>query len=279
MITIFFPPGAFGSTIEYCIRRFSLEFETINAEVLPNGSMHSYTKEFHLVTVSDYSSITSEIGIATPAYPALNNISANQSVDEFIKTGIKSVLFITLDDQTMVERNWLFSYHKNGLGGATTKNVECKNWNKNYQGYNDMAVWEQREWLSILINDTLTDYTSVITKSQPEWLCINSEDILYNFRSTILKIFAYFNLQFVDDKLDEFINHWFSKQQYILSEYNTIDLIVKKFLNNEEYCWQPISLMGEAIIQYRLYNLGYKLRCFNLNKFPNSVQELKMYIE
>jgi coproporphyrinogen III oxidase-like Fe-S oxidoreductase len=28
MIAIFFPCGAFGSTLEYCIRRFSKEFET-----------------------------------------------------------------------------------------------------------------------------------------------------------------------------------------------------------------------------------------------------------
>ena len=116
MIAIFFPGGAFGSTLEYCIRRFSKEFETITAEILPDGSMHGYNKEFHPISIDEFKNIGNNIDIITPIYPNLSLLTVDETVDEFIKlVKCSKIIFITLDDVKMVERNWLFAYYKIGL--------------------------------------------------------------------------------------------------------------------------------------------------------------------
>lgn len=276
MITILFPAGAFGSTIEYCIRRFSAEFETVNATILDNGSMHSFAKEFHPTTIEQYKDILNSMGIVTPVYPNNSLLSAVESVDEFIKISKSPrVVFITLNDSAMVERNWLFSYYKIykiGIDQIIPKTYD--KWNKNYTSDSDMMIWERREWLSFIIKDSIKDFTSAAATIQPDWLKISSEDIISNFKLTIFRIFDYLGLTFIDDNIDGFIEEWNLKQQYILNEMSLINLILKKICLNEYYSWEKLSLVGEAIIQNRLINLGYNLKCFDLNVFPTNTAEL-----
>lgn len=275
MIAIFFPCGAFGSTLEYCIRRFSKEFETITAEVLLDGSMHGYNKEFHPLSIDEFYKINNKIDIVTPIYPNLSLSTVDETVDEFIKlVKCSKVIFITLDDIKMVERNWLFAYHKIGLDAGFHLSADYKKWNQSYLSFHDMVRWEQREWLSFTINYSINKFTTIKNKAQDNWLLINTEDILYNFRKSLKKIFNYLELTFNDDGLDQFIIQWTEKQQYIIDELNLINKIIEKFCKRELFVWNNLSIMGEAIIQSKLSKIGYELKCYNLNIFPTNTDEL-----
>ena len=51
-IHILFPAGGYGSTLEYCLRRFTKEYFDKSLESVTHnedGSMHSYKKMFHPV--------------------------------------------------------------------------------------------------------------------------------------------------------------------------------------------------------------------------------------
>jgi hypothetical protein len=48
MICVFFVPGMFGSTVEYVLRAFTNELDNIDAEILSDGSMHSFKTQMHL---------------------------------------------------------------------------------------------------------------------------------------------------------------------------------------------------------------------------------------
>jgi hypothetical protein len=97
MIHILFPPGGFGSTLEYAIRRFTKEFETINAIVSPTGSMHTFNKENHLhkINLFNKNQLTKITGISTPIYPCFD-ASAETTIKKFIEviTSIDKVIFI-----------------------------------------------------------------------------------------------------------------------------------------------------------------------------------------
>jgi hypothetical protein len=86
MIHILFPPGGFGSTLEYAIRRFTKEFETINAIVSPTGSMHTFNKENHLhkINLFNKNQLTKITGISTPIYPCFD-ASAETTIKNLLK--------------------------------------------------------------------------------------------------------------------------------------------------------------------------------------------------
>ena len=69
MIYILFPVGAFGTTIEYCIRRFSKEFKINDVAVLPDGSMHNFHKKLHPIFIEQLENIDPSTSIVTPVYP------------------------------------------------------------------------------------------------------------------------------------------------------------------------------------------------------------------
>lgn len=276
MIGIFFPGGAFGSTLEYCLRNFSQEFDSIDAEVQIDGSMHGYRKEFHPLTVEEFQNIDATMQIVTPLYPNHSLLSVTETINEFIKvSGNHKVIFVILNTTTLVERNWLYFYYKIGINEWLKRfKLDPTPWNKNYKSFNDMNIWEQRESLSYIINDTMAEYLSANDIGLPNWFTITTDDILFNFRKTLEQLFKYLELTLNPDGLDTFISEWTQKQQYVLEEIKLIDDILINFQNKNVLEWEALSLMGEAIVQSRLARLGYEFRCYNLNQFPTSTTEI-----
>jgi len=287
MIYIFFPGGGFGSTIEYCIRRFSKEFETIEAKILDDGSMHSYGKEFHPTSIDAFKNIrNSNSKICTPLYtlysePAEPDFSKifKEFKDNIIPDS--KVIFIVLPKIPMVEQNTLFVYYKVIVGGIMSIDkvinsnlTSIKQWNPTYTCADDMQRWEQRELLSFIIKNNIPEFLTAKDHKLENWLLITPEDILTNLPSTIQRIINYLNLTFIDDGIDEFYTQWRSKQQYILDRYQLIQDIVTNTLDKKYFIWEDLDLQLEAIIQYKLQAKGFNLKCFGLNKFPNTSENL-----
>ena len=148
MIAIFFVPGMFGSTIEYLLRTFNNDFEKNECKLLSDGSMHSYKKEFHPISVDEILSQNS-VGIATPIYPF-----KEKHFPEILKifqdrNFIDLPILLYADSVSSAELNMLFQYHKiafgakikMGLGifcGDNTRNIV--NWNKDYTHWNQMQI-------------------------------------------------------------------------------------------------------------------------------------------
>ena len=156
MIIILFPAGAFGSTMEYSLRKFSNELTTVQADILDNGSMHSFNKEFHPITIAGLEKIKdSKFEVITPVYPGHDYLSPVATILEF-KKFIKpdqKVLLIYLTDTADVERNCLFCYYK-----VTEQFLDSvlkdkpKEWNLNHTSYRDMQPFELREALSFYVD-------------------------------------------------------------------------------------------------------------------------------
>lgn len=276
MIFVFFPVGGFGSTMEFCIRNFSKEFESINTEIMADGSMHGYTKECHLCYNTELVDLDESNRIITPIYPNLSFLTVTGTINEFIKISKNSkVVFITLDTIEMIERNWLFNYYKTELTLTSCPNFEIfKKWNINYKTFDDMQRWEQREYLSFVMSDSITEYINAKNLALESWHVINTDDILFNFKESLEKILNYLELTPDIDNLAEFIDLWSTKQQYVLDELLLINEILNNFQNNKFFEWDTFSIIGEAIIQYKLLDYGYELNCYNLNQFPSNTFDL-----
>jgi hypothetical protein len=282
MIYIFFSSGAFGSTIEYSIRRFAKEFETVDASVLADGSMHSFNKECHTVNLDQLTNIDPDVKIVTPVYPTWDFLSVKNTVDEFKKivTSDDKVIFITQDNITSAERHELFVYHKLGINEKRFKLSNIQQWNKNYNSLNDMQSWEKREYLSLIYNKLIVELSDAKNYSDYNWYTITTNDILFDFEKTIKNIINYLELTFVDDGIDEFYNIWKEKQQYILDDYQLVEKIVDTVITEQEQelSWGELNLGTESLIQYKLKLAGFELQCFNLNSFPSNSTQLKQLL-
>lgn len=279
MIHIFFPAGAFGSTVEYCIRRFTKEFETVTAEITPSGSLHSYSKECHPVYIQDLQKLQSSgARITTPVYPTRSWEPPMVTVEKFKQVVDPSdlVIFITLPDQRQALRNRIFTYFKINIESNkplfTKENSHFQIWNPKYESMDDMNEWELRELLSLEFRN-LTELCLASAHAHPLWFVLTPDNFLENFACTIKDIICFLNLTLDDEAgLEEFGKLWVGKQQYILEHYKLLETIVDNTINNVYYEWGKLDLVSEAMVQCMLYLQGYDLKCFDLNKFPtNSV--------
>lgn len=261
MLAIIFPPGSFGSTLEYCIRRFSLELDTVQGRVLDNGSMHSFRKEFHPLTVQ--SAITVDpttCQIATLFYPLADEFSPKKTIIQLRDKLYKHypAVLIHLPDTAQAYRNALIFFHK-------------------HPPTHFGPTWLTRKRMSGQV-ETIYQLIKIKDHADPNWLLLTPNEILFDFKQTLLKILDYAGLTPKLDGIDEFYAEWFQKQQYLLDEYATIEHIVNCLIHGMNFSWKPISLMGEAIILQQLRSVGINLNCDNIDIMPTSTVELEKLI-
>jgi hypothetical protein len=276
----------FGTTIEYLLRTFNNDFEKNECKLLSDGSMHSYKKEFHPISVDEILSQNS-VGIATPIYPF-----KEKHFPEILKTFqdcgfVDLPILLYADSLRSAELNILFQYHKiafgakikMGLGifcGDNTRNIV--NWNKDYTHWNQMQIWELREWFSLFYVSWVQEWIDSQNQVPDNVLKISNTDMLFHTKDTVARIFKFCNTEIVGD-IDSFIKEWSEKQQYIVDEFTLLDDICNNTINNIAFEWKPTHIVAEAIVQQRLRSLGYEIQCDGLNTFPVDSKTLYNLLE
>jgi hypothetical protein len=282
----------FASTLEYMLRNFTADFEDVKGQITSDGSMHTFWKEFHIDSLKDLDKFSEKIKISTPLYP-FSDADFNEILAQWPGNLNKSKnICIRAKDIRDSELNLLFQFYKIVKG---TLNIESaifgkdssKNfakWNPSYLHWSDMQKWELREWFSTYYPDYVTEWIDVEKDINQfnNFLLINNIDILNNLDVEFTKIINHCGL--TEDKTKEyfdFISNWIRAQQYILKEFELIDKIVKKTLENLEFDWSDdrLCIISECIIQKRLRDSGYEIKCHNLNNFPTNSEQLYKLLE
>jgi hypothetical protein len=289
MIHVFFVPGMFGSTIEYVLRNYTNEYETVPGRILDNGSLHVFAKQAHLTDLSsvyNLSNKTNKSTITTPIYPF------NKSHLPEILTAFESVM--SVDDRCVLlyaenladaEINILFQYHKICVGLNKTLEIFCSNntlnivnWNKDYQHWKDMQDWELREWFSLFYVSWIQEWIDSQTQVPADWLKIRNVDFLNQPEQSLDTIIKFCNLT-PKSGIEEFFREWKQKQQYVIGEMELINSIVKSTVEQTQFAWQPLNIIAESMIQQKLRSKGYEIRCDGLNTFPTNTETLYNLLE
>jgi hypothetical protein len=294
MIHIFFDCGSFGSTVEYVIRNFTDHpLGPVSADILPDGSMHSFRKQNHIAEnneLVDFLSNNFDINtITTPTYP-FKEYKFDKIIDYFssIPTWTTdSKILIYTPDLAASELNLLFKYHKVCAGSVVKSGLDIivgdnrhnlSGWSRDYTHWSQMALWELREWLSLFYPGWTQEFVNTQHHVNDTWLKIFNTDILYDTESTLNKLIDFCKLT-VKPGLAEFVQEWQSKQQYIVDEFNLLDQIIDSTITQQTLTWQPINIVAEAIVQQRLRAKGYEIRCDGLNIFPTDSTTLYNLLE
>lgn len=295
MINVFFVPGMFGSTIEYVLRSYTKEHTPIIGKIRDDGSMHSFDKEYHpasIESIKELITLTStnkrNTMIATPMYPFKStHLSEILKLYSPLLENNHSILLYT-DSIRHAELNMLFQYYKIAVGkskaikdlgifcGDNLHNIV--NWNSSYTSWKDMQRWELREWLSLFYEAWVQEWIDSQNQVPKNFLKITNTELLFDTKNVFLKIFKFCNLT-SQDNIDSFILEWQQKQQYIVEEFNLLDRILEHTINQYNLCWGDLNIISEAIIQKRLREKGFDIRCDGLNTFPTDSISLYNLLE
>ena len=287
MINVFFVGGMFGTTIEYVLRSYTKEYTPIQADILEDGSMHSFHKEFHPGLIADI--VQDGLlpnSITTPIYPFKNG----QLVDILKAYRDRSILghnvLLYADSVRSAELNMLFQYYKiatgvNNMGldifcGDNSQNII--QWNPDYTHWSQMRRWELREWFSFFYESWVSEWISSQEQVPEDFLKVTNTDMLFDTKNSLEKIIGFCGLTTNGD-INEFVDRWQSKQQYIVDRFDLLDQIMQNVTTQQPFSWAPITIIEEAIIQRRLRGLGFEIRCDSLDDFPTNSESLYNLLE
>jgi len=289
MVNVFFVPGMFGSTIEYVLRNYTKEYKSIEADILSDGSMHSYSKEFHPIKTSELNSLSSIANntniITTIIYPfsdaKFNEILAQ--ADTLHSLSFSSNIMIYSDTLSDCELNILFQYYKISIG-VWNMGLEIftiprtfKEWNIEYTSWKDLQRWEYREWFSIFYPTYTSEWRESFNTVDDTFLKVNNTDFLHNPEIWTDKIIKHCGLT-KNENFSDFFVKWKKAQKYIIDKKEIIETIVSNTISEIYFEWDALTVIEEAIIQQKLRSRGYEIKCDGLNEFPIDTQSLNHII-
>lgn len=288
LANVFFVPGMFGSTIEFVLRNYTHDFESVAGEVLGDGSLHSYTKNCHPTHSNDIevaSKLITENNninyITTPIYP-FETRNIDQIIHEYEKADLlrgNANILLYAPDQRHCELNILFQYYKIAYGSLQmglnifSQPSHPEKWNSDYKSADDLSRWEYREWFSIFYPQWTSKWRDSENLVKNNFLKISNGNFLKNPSECIEDIIFSYNFKKNGD-FSKFFFDWKNKQNYIVEKQKLLDNIVDAALSNENFKWDSLTVIEEAIVQQKLRECGFEIMCDGLNVFPRESRYL-----
>lgn len=243
--------------------------EADHLNTLPKGPVNCHRLELKLLEeISDN---------VVVLYFGLNNVL--WGVNNLIKTVVEKNE-ATLDwykQNEVIVKDRLFSkslteYQLLELKDVTKEQV--KGWGKN--SIEELELWELREFLSLFLHGEWEDlYGNFETLQQefPNCTFIEIGQLRDNFVSTIQGLFKKLNLPMERTNVQYIEEEW-NKRQFFKNKDKEISNIVQAVLQGKDLTWEPLSIVDEAEVQKQLRDNGKEIKCYQLNVFPTSSQEL-----
>ena len=235
---------------------------------------------------------STENRVNTPIYPTpdakFNEILDVVVDDDFLLN--KNVLIYS-PDKSASELNMFFQYYKiatgtkghhNGMGvffDGPNANANVVNWKKEYRTWQDMETWELREWFSMFYEAWLSQWIDSAQQAPDSFLKLPSIGMINNPKKHMDTIFKHCNLTWNNKDIDKFLDIWYSKQTIITKKFNECKYILNNIVNNNDITWKKLDFIQEAMLQKRLHDCGYKIKCWELNEFPTSTKQLYTLLE
>ena len=170
----------------------------------------------------------------------------------------------------------IFLNRKKALHWISPEDIK-RGWGMNYD---QAPPWVLREYYSMNVFDTWNqtiDWFAPDHYHNPKCLFVFVHDLFYNFIDTVEQIRQHLEVEWIRDPAELLPLH----QRNISNQtYKSQDRMAQSILNS--VCGGPamdwvstsITVYTEAYIQRRLQQLGYMLKCNELNVFPTSTEQL-----
>ena len=249
-----FSPGSYGTYLSWAVYSYS-SLNTNGEIVLPfssSGSAHKYRNTAGFMCVHP-----------THDMPANCNRAIIIQPTEFLDY---------LDNQYSKQND----YETDVILSVIIQNFEQKlieDWGP------DIDIWQKRELCSFFLPAMFKSLQQKIVKYQsqlPNAISINASDILTDLLGSLCKIWAFFGItQTCSDSVILTNHNTYLGLQRHIGKSVYVNSIVDHCLDGNDMSIGDLTIFDEAYIQFLLRERGYEMRCYNLNVFPKTTQDLR----
>jgi len=276
-VLLLYPPGAYGTFIEWCVCYFSGQLENDDLPFNTNGNAHKYlgTKldnpSRERFGIKHYVESDSNVYIARCHASGVGIPITNQFVDQF--TPYFRKIIVVRPDPTVS----LLILHN--VLTKLTYPESFQNWLLGT--YTEGPLWHKRESISYQLSawyDYLMLWNQFRT-SHADAVYIDVCDFVQEPSSTIDFLLAQLGLPKIKDRPEVFV-HWQQNQKFLRTD-QTCRNIVQAVVDQQDLDWshEQLDIYDEAWIQWALRVLHQlDIRCYNLDVFPTNTKELRNYL-
>ena len=289
---IYYPAGAYGRFVEWCLEYFSsledfpMPFTTTNsAHDLPRYDDWNDIENYGLLLPQTYD-------FALQSKRSVWSLQPGWGLEPQAFKDFQYVIHIHVDESN---HQWIAN---NSLDKVTWKEVEgteymqwisnkgmsaygVNDWNRSRIWLEHYAPehasnhkWQVREVMSYWDYKDMPDYTMFYQQMQPErCVSISVKELAENFTLTMRRVMRYMNLPVIKNNFDTVHDVWINKQIHQHKDH-TLSKIIEL---NEDFNFE-LSFIDEIAIQKSLREKGYEIQCDGLNTFPNNMKDLKNII-
>lgn len=286
-----YPPGGYGTFIEWCLNYFTGQTDQVPFQ--DTGSSHEFRGHplgFDLpwsMTTAEYFNSNDNYSFARthatlPETQSVKDYTVMQYINAwqgYTKKFI--VLNSTVDSRLMILNNATSKIKTHDM--SVLVNSVTDMFQDQFRASLPVPTWQLREMFSYWFDRTtqiqLHAYAPI---DHPQVINISIRDLVDNFDHTMICMFEQLGLQMKQKGLiNSIYKTWIRLQKHTKIDY-LLTKIINSTVNNIDFDWRdhPLQLHEEGFVQWQLRDLhNLDLLCYNLDVFPtNSVELRKLLI-
>lgn len=262
MISVIFPPGAYGNFLSSCLYMFTeLSDSDYNFKFGIAGDSHIIRSN------KDYRS-----KIQVTHLPYMSGFDENRMTPD--KTVIiladQKHLLDYFDNQFTKQHDRNLPVYVQTLFSNAIVNEKLEKFNTNLECFDN---WQMREYISFWINECLLADTDLYSNTSGHQIS-SSELFNVDFVQTFSRIASYLGYNVINTQ--DLVTH--HKKFVELQKFDNIQLKCEQWAtdvlagkNFESPC---VTIFDEAYVQHLLRKSGFEIKCYQLNEFPRNSKDL-----
>jgi len=281
---ITYPGGAYGNFVGFTLRWLMGEYPVDFRPFTSKGNSHSWNAQIVKFDKVSLENLEPMLGIDTFAILHPKGQKDHNLIErlELLTKCYDKVIYICPRFEDCI---WL-------LNNRQTK-IYPEGWIEHFKNKNEFAnldswesstkeIWEEREFLSIYLYDQLLSETELANIIDYKNYDSNKIKIIYmndlrdNFSLTFRYLCSWLNLEVVRSQLeiDNLEKDWKNNEKFLFKD-RLIEDLVNATIDNKNFPMENLTYVDEAMMQWKLRNKGFELKCYNLNKWPETTSELR----
>jgi len=288
-LAVIYNGGAYGTYLEWVLNMLASD-QQIQSPFTAIGNSHLSTvgKQFHnMEQWRNY--VRSDLDYPTiRIHPkTIENEILSENLDEILKNCLHAVLIYPDRDHELLAINNFMTkvYPTHELYQGPLKDVNLDEIYKNF------PVSPEEEIPRWIIREHLSYYLVPAWRAQVDWflpdtwqhhrcMIIYINELLHEFESCIQRIKDFWGVRFSKtiQELQPFHREMLSLQSNLGQDKLCRNIIEHTLYRTDLLEWSSLPLASESWIQWRLRDLGYELKCHDLDDFPLDSQKLRSII-
>jgi hypothetical protein len=286
-ILVVYPPGGYGTFVEWCLNYFAGKIPIDALPFTDNGSSHqaqgcysldlrdSLNMQQYLASDHDYCTVRTHA--ISKGYEHIKDLKIKLFIDS-ISEYFSKIVLLNPDFNTWM---LLVNNRLTKIPTETPATIYQKiinTYKDQFQSTDNPPPWQIREMISYQYESDYQLYVNTYSAVDSKNIInVSIRNLVDDFKTTLIKMFNDLGLELTrPEEIVPVQQEWLSLQYY-LDRDQLCHRIVESAVTGQEFNWKHanLALYEEAFVQWQLRVLHNKdLLCYGLDQFPTNTTSL-----